>query len=130
MAVLATTTALKVTQTDVVLKLIAADTVALTETILLSPEQELIGGGTPAVNITGLSWAGGAGDEITITRNSVVVAVLQANAAGFLDFGGQMMPPDNSNNTHPIVVTMSAPAQLWIRLRKVDGYQTTSGEGI
>jgi hypothetical protein len=80
---------------------------------------------TQTVNITGLVWTGATDGIIQITRNSVVVATLQANAAGGLDFTGQMMIPEIINNTSDIVVTISgAQAECWIRLRKVGGYAT------
>lgn len=79
-----------------------------------------------AVNITGLVWTGDTNGIITITRNSVVVATLQANAAGSLEFNGQSMIPDSTENWADLVVTISgAQAECWIKLRKVSGYRTT-----
>jgi len=82
-------------------------------------------GDTQTVNIVGLVWTGATDGIISITRNNVVVATLQSNAAGALDFAGQQMIPETVNNTSDIVVTISgAQAECWLRLRKVDGYAT------
>lgn len=82
--------------------------------------------GTPKVTIAGLSWTGTLDSIITITRNSVIIFTLQAGATGFLDFGGQMFPPDNIEDTSDIVVTINNnQGELYIRLRKVAGYKNT-----
>lgn len=82
--------------------------------------------GDPEVSITGVGWAGDTDGVISIARNSVVVMTLQANAAGYLDFGGQGMIPDTVEKASDIVVTISgAQAECWLTLRKLNGYQTT-----
>jgi len=101
----------------------AAATIALA-TDLLSVGQALNGETQTAV-IAGVTWTGGADGIITITRNSVVVMTLQANAAGFLDFSGQDMIPDSIGSTSSIVVTISgAQCSCWLRVRKIGGYKT------
>ena len=86
---------------------------------------QALDGNTQTVNIVGLVWTGAANGIITITRNSIVIATLQANAAGALDFAGQQMIPETIGNTQDIVVTISgAQAECWLRLRKVSGYAT------
>jgi len=86
----------------------------------------VLDGSTQSVNITGVNWTGGTGGIITITRNSVVVMTLQAGAAGMIFFDGQTMPPENTENTSDIVVSISgAQSECWIKLRKVSGYKTT-----
>lgn len=104
----------------------------VTETIDL---QTLVGsnqvtdGTTQTVSIIGLTWTGGTDGIITISRNSVTIATLQANAAGMLYFDGQSMPPDAVEGTSDIVVAISGAAcELWIKLRKVSGYKSKSGE--
>lgn len=80
-------------------------------------------GAVQTVNIVGLSWSGAATGVISISRNSVVVATLQTNTPGTLDFSGNVMPPDVIENTKDIVVTISgAQAECWLKLRKVSGY--------
>jgi hypothetical protein len=101
----------------------AAATIDLSVDLLAATQA--LDGATQTVNIAGLVWTGATDGIIQITRNSVVVATLQANAAGGLDFTGQMMIPEIINNTSDIVVTISgAQAECWIRLRKVGGYAT------
>jgi hypothetical protein len=101
----------------------AAATIDLSTDLVASTQA--LDGETQTVNIVGLVWTGAADGIITITRNSVVVATLQANAAGSLEFGGQQMIPETINNTSDVVVTISgAQAECWVRLRKVSGYAT------
>lgn len=98
-------------------------TIALA-TDLLSVGQALDGATQSAV-IVGVTWTGAIGGIITITRNDVVVMTLQANAAGFLDFGGQCMVPDSTGADSDIVVAISgAQASCWSRVRKTGGYKT------
>ena len=118
---------LRLTAQDVVVKIqgtAAANTINLNDADII-PTTQTTDGATQTVNIVGLVWTGAANGIVTITRNSVVIYTLQANAAGFLDFSGQGMVPDTVNNTYPVVITMSgAQAECWIRLRKVAGYKT------
>lgn len=120
-------TILKKTHQEAVVKVAgtaAAETISLASDILASGQA--LDGSTQTVNIVGVTWTGAADGIITITRNSVVVMTLQANAAGALEFGGQSMLPDTISNTSDVVVTISgAQAECWLRLRKVGGYKTT-----
>lgn len=122
-------TYLKKTQQEVVVK-VEGDATNNVATIdldvdLVASTEAAGAAGTQVVNIVGMQWTGAAGGVITIQRNTTVVAILQANSAGELDFGGQMMTPENTNNTSDIVVTISgAAAQCWLRLRKSAGYNT------
>jgi hypothetical protein len=101
----------------------AAATIDL-QTDILASTQEL-DGATQTVNIVGLIWTGDANGVVQISRNSVIIATLQANAAGALEFGGQAMIPETIQNTSDIVVTISgAQAECWIRVKKVSGYKT------
>lgn len=119
-------TILKNTNQETVVKVAgtaAAATIDLSADLVVATQA--LDGATQTVNIVGLVWTGAADGIITITRNGVVVVTLQANAAGDLDFTGQMMIPETINNTSDIVVTISgAQAECWIRLRKVGGYAT------
>lgn len=75
------------------------------------------------VNVAALQWTGDTTSVITIVRNSVTAFTLNCGASGFFDFSGAMVPPDDTENASNIVVTISGgEAQLWLRLRKVDGY--------
>lgn len=120
-------TILKKTHQEAVVKVAgtaAAGTISLASDILAVGQA--LDGATQTVNIVGVTWTGATGGIISITRNSVVVMTLQADAAGALEFGGQMMLPDTIENTSDVVVTISgAQAECWVRLRKVGGYKTT-----
>lgn len=119
-----TKTVLKNTNQESVVKVAgtaAAATIDISSDLLASTQA--LDGATQTVNIVGLVWTGAADGIITITRNSVVITTLQANAAGMLYFDGQSMIPDTIENTSDIVVTISgAQAECWIRLRKVGGF--------
>ena len=121
-----TKTVIKNTNQESVVKVAgtaAAATIALA-TDLLATTQALQGG-TQTATIVGVTWTGATGGIVTITRNSVVVMTLQADAAGTLDFGGQNMVPDNIGSTSDIVVTISgAQAECWLKIRKTAGYAT------
>jgi len=107
----------------------AAATIDLSADLVSSTQA--LEGATQTVNIAGLVWTGASDGIISIARNSVVVTTLQANAAGALDFTGQMMVPETIENTSDIVVTISgAQAECWIRLRKVGGYADKIETGL
>lgn len=120
-------TIIKKTHQEAVVKVAgtaAAATIDLSEDLV--PTGQITDGATQKVSIIGVTWSGNTDGIITITRNSVTIMTLQTNAAGMLYFDGQSMPPDNINDTHDIVVTISgAQAECWIKLRKVSGYKTT-----
>lgn len=82
--------------------------------------------GTQVANITGFSWTGAPTGVITITRGTNTVATLATEAASQFDFDGQVMPPDTTGSTADISVAFSGAAgELWIKIRKVSGWQTT-----
>lgn len=122
-----TKTVLKKTQTEAIVKVAGTATAATIDLdVDIVATSEAAGtAGTQLVNISTVQWTGAAGGVITITRNSVVIMTLQANAAGCLDMTGQEMIPDSVENDSDIVVTISgAQAECWLRLRKVAGYNT------
>jgi hypothetical protein len=123
-------TVIKKTHQEAVVKVAgtaAAETISLASDLL--PTGQVLDGGTQTVNIVGVTWTGATNGIITIGRGvagATTVMTLQANAAGSLEFGGQMMLPDTIANTTDIVVTISgAQAECWLRLRKSGGYKTT-----
>jgi hypothetical protein len=90
----------------------------------------LIGGGTPTVNIVGAHWTGAANSTITVVRNSVTILSIVADQPNNFDFEGLGFV-DTVGNTSDIVVTIAgAEAALYLRLRKVDGYDTKIETGI
>lgn len=86
---------------------------------------QVVDGATQTVNIVGLIWTGATDGIVQIARDGTIIATLQANAAGALEFGGQAMIPETVENTKDITVTISgAQAECWIRVKKVGGYKT------
>lgn len=122
----------KVAENEAVIKVAgtaAGATIALA-TDLLAPNQ-VVDGATQTVDITGIVWSGAVGGVITITRNAVVIATLQTDNGNFMDFSGQVMPPENTQNTKDIVVTMSvAQGECWVKVRKVAGYVSKIEYGL
>lgn len=120
-----TKTILKLTERDAVVKVaggVGAATVDL-QTDLKRANEILENGKTQKVSIIGVQWTGTADAVITITRNAVVIMTLNCGAAGALEMNGQMMVPDNIEEASDIVVsTTGTAAELWVRLRKEDGY--------
>jgi len=107
----------------------AGATIALA-TDLLGPNQ-VVDGATQTVDITGIVWSGAVGGIITIVRNSVTIVTLQTDNANFMDFSGQVMSPENTQNTKDIVVTMSvAQGECWVKVRKVAGYKSKIETGL
>jgi hypothetical protein len=70
-----------------------------------------------------MHWCGAPDAFATITRNSVKVAILQANATGQLLFYDTDFT-DSIENESNIAVTSSGEMQVWIVLRKVSGYSS------
>lgn len=85
--------------------------------------------GTPTVNIVGITWTGSPAGSADVTRGqaSPKLAVVPGAAPGELDFSGQNMVPITDFNTTDITVTIAGvdEMQVWLRLRKVDGFATT-----
>jgi hypothetical protein len=118
-------TILKKTESKVAIKLYGTD---INETITLATDclagtEALTVGGTPAVNILSMHWAGAADGAATITRNGVVVATLLGQASGELLFQDSDFT-DTINNTSDIVVTSTGVMQVWMLLRKAGGYSS------
>ena len=97
---------------------------------LLHTNQVLIASGTPTVNIVGAHWTGAANSTITVVRNSVTILSIVADQPNNFDFEGLGFV-DTVGNTSDIVVTIAgAEAAVYLRLRKVDGYDTKIETGI
>lgn len=126
----AAVTYLKKTHQEVVAKVqgdSGSVTINLATNLLPAAGQQLLSGGTPTVNITGVTWTGVGATDIHIDRNNVRVMTLPGGASiGQLLFDGQTMVPETSNNTSNIVVTITGgQGEVWLRLHKIAGYQTT-----
>jgi hypothetical protein len=106
-----------------------------TTTIALSgPEilhsNQVTAGATQTVDITGFAFTGALDAVITISRNSIVIATCPAASSNFIDLGGQLLIPDSTQHTKDIVVTITGQGELWLRVRKMGGYQTKVEEAI
>ena len=123
-----TKTVLKASEAEAVVKItgVAGDTATIDlATDILASTQEA-GNADQTVYISGLQWTGAVAGVATITRNNVIVATLNAGAAGALEMTGQMMIPDTTEATSNIVVDITGgQTEVWLRLKKVDGYRTT-----
>ena len=125
-----TKTVMKNTQQEAIVKVAGSSASATIDlqTDILSTAQ-VLDGDTQTVNIVGMMWSGATTGQVQITRNTVVVMTLLADAANYYDFSGQDMMPETTENTSDIVVTISgAQAECWLKLRKVGGYKSKSGE--
>lgn len=121
-------TVLKKTQTDVAIKLggVAGDTATIDLNGADVVTDTEVAGDVQVVNITSVTWTGDSTASITIVRNSKRVFTLPAGAPNQLEFIGQQMPPDITENTSDIVVTFAGTgnAEIWLKLRKFSGYNT------
>lgn len=124
---------LKISDFEAVVKVTGdnADTTTITlNSDLLHAPTQVVDGSTQTVDITGMAWTGAANAVIQIVRDSVIITTLQAGAAGYLEFTGQFMTPDTTQNTKDIVVSIHhGQAELWLRVRKVAGYKSTIEDG-
>lgn len=118
-------TILKKTAQEAAVKVAGTDgsaTISLADD-LLPASQALTVGGTPTVNIISAHWTGAVSSTITIVRNSVTVLSIPADQPTQLDFEG-MGFVDTISNTSDIVVTITGTAQVYLVLRKVEGYSS------
>lgn len=118
-------TILKKTHQEGIIKVAGTDgnaTISLASD-LLPTNQALTVSGTPTVNIVAAHWTGGTGSLITVVRNNVTILTIPADQPSQFDFEG-MGFVDTISNTYDIVVTITGTAQLYLVVRKVDGYST------
>jgi hypothetical protein len=98
------------------------------QTDIVAPNQ-VLDGATQTATIVGVGVTGLLGSAITITRNGVNIMTFAGENSNYIDFGGQALPPESSQSSSDIVVTIAgAEAQCWLKLRKTSGYKSTSGE--
>jgi hypothetical protein len=116
---------LKCSENETVYKLSGAGetTIALDSGSILASTQ-LKDGNTQVVDITGFAFTGALDGVITIVRNNVTIATAPAASSNFIDLAGQLLPPDTTEHSFPIVVTITNQAELWLKLRKVSGYKS------
>lgn len=95
-------------------------TIELATDLLHSTE---IVSGTPTVNIVGMHWTGESNAVATIVRNSLRIATLSGGAAGEIIFSDSEFV-ENTANTSDIVITTTGQMEVWLLLRKQDGYSS------
>ena len=81
--------------------------------------------GTQSVAIAGVTWTGDNAVTIEVNRNSNRILTLPATGSSTIDFSGQMLPLETTNNTDPITVNIngsSGKGECWLKLRKYAGY--------
>lgn len=116
---------MKLTERDAVVKFAgSAGSSILTLSTELKCANEFING-SPRVSICGVQWTGSTDSTIVIVRSGVTIMTLNCGASGALEMNGQMMIPDDieANNNITVNITGDA-AELWMRLRKISGYQS------
>jgi hypothetical protein len=116
---------LRMTETEAVVKVAGAggtSTIDL-QTDLVDTNQA-VSGATQIVTIIGIRWSGDVSNTINIDRNSTRVLTLPTEAADYMAFDGQELPPENTSATNDIVITQvgSGNIELYLKLRKVSGY--------
>lgn len=122
-----TKTILKLTERDAVVKVAgtAGSATIDLQTDLKRSNEVLAEGKTQKVSIFGVQWTGTVDAVVSIVRNSVTIMTLNCGAAGALEMTGQMMVPDNVEEASDLEVTVTGTqAEVWLRLRKEDGYQS------
>lgn len=106
------------------------ETITLNSDLLL-PTEVVSSSITPKVNIIGLTWTGALNSISQIVRNGVIIATMQADTTGQFDFEGQGMCPDSVENRSNLVVTITGGQhEVWIRLHKVEGYESKIETGV
>lgn len=122
-----TKTILKLTERDAVVKVAgtAGSATIDLQTDLKRSNEVLAEGKTQKVSIFGVQWTGTVDAVVSIVRNGVTIMTLNCGAAGALEMTGQMMVPDNVEEASDLEVTVTGTqAEVWLRLRKEDGYQS------
>lgn len=79
--------------------------------------------GTPTVNILGMHWTGASDGVATIVRNGLRIATLCGGSAGEILFHDSEFV-ENVANTSDIVITTTNQMEVWLLLRKQDGYSS------
>lgn len=126
-----TKTVLKLAERDAVVKVAGGAGTATIDlqTDLKKSNEELAA--TQAVSIAGVQWTGTTDAVISIARNGVTILTLNCSAAGALEMNGQMMIPDNIEQSRDIDVTIAGTAaELYVRLKKTSGYNSGSEPSV
>ena len=116
---------LKLTDKKVAVKVNGTD---VTETITLASDCKLTAetiDQTQSVSILSITWMGAVGAYATITRgtSTVPIAIVQGECATTIDFVGSEYS-ESVESTEDIKIVTSGDMQVYLLLRKDDGYAT------
>lgn len=122
-----TVTNMKVSHQEAVVKVAGtAATGTIDISTLLSGNQALTVAGTPKVSIVGYMVSTLSGATITITRNSVNIVTIPGGVNDVVRFNENGFV-DNIEEASDIEVAIAgAEAQIYLILRKTDGFSTTA----
>lgn len=130
-----TPTYIKKTETEAVVRMagVSGDSGSVVLTNLATSSQVIDGTTGPKVSISGVGWTGSNNGEIVIARGSTTVMVLPCANSGIMNFAGEVIPLENTKDQNDFAVSVRttigstgfADGQLWLRLRKTNGYVNT-----
>lgn len=121
---------LKISKRDVVVKVFGSPGAVTIDLEDLITDNEIIGD-TPTVNLIGVCWTGTNDSEITISRNGQILLTCPSTGSQYLNFSGDTLIPDILNNTYNFNVNMvGTQGQVWLRLRKLSGYEVPFDNGV
>lgn len=113
---------IKKTQHEAIVKVYGTGGPAIIELPDLVAPRESVEG-IPTVNIAGFTFTGTNDCVITVSRGDSVIASVSPTGANYMDFRGQDMVPEITNNVFDITINISGTqGQLWLKLKKVSGY--------
>lgn len=118
-------TYIKKTNGEAVIKVAGTDdtvTVALAD--LVGAREELDGQGTPTVNIVSATWSGGSSSTVNVARNGVDVLTADSSVSNELNLY-PLGYVDTTENESDLDFTITGTAQIFLKLRKVEGYLKT-----
>lgn len=124
---------IKVSESEAIVRIAGKDTNPVTISLLtdlVAPTQVAGSAGTQNVTITGVQWAGEPGAIYKVDRNGTRIITPLADNGNFVDFMGTAFPPENTNATSDITVTIvnaagaAVQGEIWLRLRKNAGYNS------
>ena len=84
--------------------------------------------GQQKVAIAGVNWSGDSNITIDVDRGGTRILTLPAAGTIYIDFSGQDLPLETTEQTEPITVTIDGTGvgngECWLKLRKQEGYIT------
>lgn len=114
---------LRLTNNYAGVKASAAGTYTIDLDVTLKGTNETVSG-TQKVNIAGATFSGETASTITVSRNGEDIFNISPSTASNIDFSQTGMY-DTINNTSDISVVITGKAQIYLELKKMEGYKTT-----